>query len=139
MREEALRNILGQLNATSADIQASAVISTDGLMMSSLLPQGLDPDRVGAMSAALLSLGSRVARELDRGTPEQVLVKGDNGYVLMLQAGNDAVRVEPLGEQRGHHQAVGGDHRRGLDVGRGGVELSEDVPQRFFSHGTSFR
>ena len=43
------------------------------------------------MSAALLSLGARVARELERGTLEQVLVKGDNGYVLMLQAGNDAV------------------------------------------------
>ena len=91
MREEALRNILGQLNATSADIQASAVISTDGLMMGALLPQGLDQDRVGAMSAALLSLGTRVARELERGIPEQVLVKGDNGYVLMLQAGDDAV------------------------------------------------
>ncbi|HNJ97174.1 MAG TPA: roadblock/LC7 domain-containing protein [Ilumatobacteraceae bacterium] len=91
MREDALRNILGQLNATSADIQASAVISTDGLMMAALLPQGLDQDRVGAMSAALLSLGTRVARELERGIPEQVLVKGDNGYVLMLQAGDDAV------------------------------------------------
>ena len=91
MREDALRNILGQLNATSADIQASAVISTDGLMMAALLPQVLDQDRVGAMSAALLSLGTRVARELERGIPEQVLVKGDNGYVLMLQAGDDAV------------------------------------------------
>ncbi len=36
-------------------------------------------------------MGARVARELDRGTLEQVLVKGDNGYVLMLQAGDDAV------------------------------------------------
>ena len=54
-------------------------------------PFWLDQDRMGAMSAALLSLGARVARELDRGTLEQVLVKGDNGYVLMLQAGNDAV------------------------------------------------
>ena len=36
-------------------------------------------------------LGARVARELNRGTLDQVLVKGDNGYVLMLQAGNDAV------------------------------------------------
>ena len=91
MREDALTNILAQLNSTSADIQASAVISIDGLMMAALLPAGLDQDRMGAMSAALLSLGARVARELDRGTLEQVLVKGDNGYVLMLQAGNDAV------------------------------------------------
>lgn len=91
MREDALTNILAQLNSTSADIQASAVISIDGLMMAALLPAGLDQDRMGAMSAALLSLGARVARELDRGTLEQVLVKGDNGYVLMLQAGDDAV------------------------------------------------
>ena len=91
MREQALTNVLSQLNATSADIQASPAISIDGLMMAALLPAGLDQDRMGAMSAALLSLGARVARELDRGTLEQVLVKGDHGYVLMLQAGNDAV------------------------------------------------
>ena len=91
MRDDQLITILSQLNSTSADIQASAVISTDGLMMASLLPAGLDQDRMGAMSAALLSLGARVARELERGTLEQVLVKGDNGYVLMMQAGQDAV------------------------------------------------
>ncbi len=91
MREDILRSMLADLNASSADIQASAVISADGLMMASLLPQGLDEDRVGAIGAALLSLGSRVARDLDRGTPEQVLVKGEDGYVLMVQAGPDAV------------------------------------------------
>ena len=91
MREDTLRNILTQLNSTSAEIQASAVISTDGLMIASIIPQGLDPDRLGAMGAALQSIGTRVARELDRGTPEQVLVKGEHGYVLMIQAGSDAV------------------------------------------------
>lgn len=91
MREKDLLTILGQLNSTSADIQASAVISTDGLMMAALLPQGLDQDRMGAMSAALLSLGARVARELDRGELEQVLVKGEHGYVLMVQGGEEAV------------------------------------------------
>ena len=91
MREDVLGGTLAELNSTSADIEASAVISIDGLMMAALLPAGLDQDRMGAMSAALLSLGARVARELERGTLEQVLVKGDNGYVLMLQAGNDAV------------------------------------------------
>ena len=61
MREDTLTNILSQLNSTSADIQASAVISIDGLMMAALLPAGLDQDRMGAMSAALLSLGARWA------------------------------------------------------------------------------
>jgi predicted regulator of Ras-like GTPase activity (Roadblock/LC7/MglB family) len=91
MRTDTLMTILQDLDASSADIQAAAVISADGLMMASMLPQGLDEDRVGAMGAALLSLGTRVARELDRGTPEQVLVKGELGYVLMVQAGPDAV------------------------------------------------
>ncbi|PIE40744.1 MAG: hypothetical protein CSA49_06880 [Gammaproteobacteria bacterium] len=91
MRENMLSSILAELNGTSADIEASAVISTDGLMIAAMLPQGMDEDRVGAMSAAMLSLGDRTAQELARGTLEQVLIKGDNGFVLMTHAGEDAV------------------------------------------------
>ena len=36
MREEMLSSILKELNGTSADIEASAVISTDGLMICKL-------------------------------------------------------------------------------------------------------
>jgi predicted regulator of Ras-like GTPase activity (Roadblock/LC7/MglB family) len=86
-----ISSILNELNGTSAEIEASAVISTDGLIMNALLPQGLDEDRVGAMSAAMLALGDRTAKELARGTLEQALVKGDNGYVLMTHAGDEAV------------------------------------------------
>jgi predicted regulator of Ras-like GTPase activity (Roadblock/LC7/MglB family) len=91
MREDLLTSILAELNATSADIEACAVLSTDGLMIASLLPQGLDPDRVGAMGAAMLSLGDRTAAELSRGDLEQVMIKGGHGYVLMTHAGADAV------------------------------------------------
>ena len=91
MRADMLTSVLTELNGTSADIEASGVISTDGLMMAAVLPQGLDEDRVGAMSAAMLSLGDRTAQELARGELEQVLIKGDNGYVLMTYAGTDAV------------------------------------------------
>lgn len=91
MKSDMLTSILVELNGTSADIEASGVISTDGLMMASVLPAGLDEDRVGAMSAAMLSLGDRTAQELNRGTLEQVLIKSDSGYVLMTYAGNEAV------------------------------------------------
>ena len=89
MRADMLKSILTELNGTSADIEASGVISTDGLMMAAVLPQGMDEDRVGAMSAAMLSLGDRTAQELERGGLEQVLIKGS--YVLMTHAGNEAV------------------------------------------------
>ncbi len=91
MRADMLTSILTELNGTSADIEASGVISTDGLMMAAVLPQGLDEDRVGAMSAAMLSLGDRTAQELGRGELEQVLIKGNHGYVLMTYAGAEAV------------------------------------------------
>ncbi len=91
MRADMLTSVLTELNGTSADIQASGVISTDGLMIASVLPAGLDEDRVGAMSAAMLSLGDRTAKELARGTLEQVLIKGALGYVLMTYAGEEAV------------------------------------------------
>ncbi|MES9856400.1 MAG: roadblock/LC7 domain-containing protein [Sedimenticola sp.] len=91
MREDMLSSILSDLNGSSADIEASAVISIDGLMMAALLPAGMDEDRVGAMSAAMLSLGDRTAQELARGELEQVLIKGGSGYVLMTHAGKEAV------------------------------------------------
>lgn len=91
MRADMLNSILNELNGTSADIEASGVISTDGLMMAAQMPAELDEDRVGAMSAAMLSLGDRTAQELSRGTLEQVLIKGEKGYVLMTGAGDEAV------------------------------------------------
>jgi predicted regulator of Ras-like GTPase activity (Roadblock/LC7/MglB family) len=91
MRADLLTSVLTELNGTSADIEASGVISTDGLMMASVLPANMDEDRVGAMSAAMLSLGDRTAHELGRGTLEQVLIKGGRGYVLMTYAGTEAV------------------------------------------------
>lgn len=91
MREDMIASILNKLNGNSADIEASAVISTDGLPIASALPQNMDEDRMGAMAAAMLSLGERTAQELGRGGLEQVLIKGDAGYVMMTQAGMDMV------------------------------------------------
>lgn len=91
MLADMLKSTLTELNSSSTDIEASAIISTDGLMMASLMPQGFDEDRMGAMSAAMLSLGDRTAHELARGNLEQVLIKGNTGYVLLTGAGKESV------------------------------------------------
>lgn len=91
MRTELFQQVLEELQSSSADVEASALISTDGLMIASALPQGMDEDRVGAMSAALLALGDRAARELARGTLERVLLQGEKGYVIMGASGTEAV------------------------------------------------
>lgn len=91
MRTDTFQQVLEELKSSSADVEASALISTDGLMIASALPQGMDEDRVGAMSAALLSLGERATRELVRGTLERVLLQGERGYVIMSASGPEAV------------------------------------------------
>ncbi|CDQ09097.1 Roadblock/LC7 family protein [Acidithiobacillus ferrivorans] len=91
MREELIQSVLSDLNGGSADIEASAIISTDGLTIASALSSAMDEARVGAMAAAMLSLGERTATELARGDLEQVMIKGNNGYVLLIHAGPEAV------------------------------------------------
>ncbi|MBN1882123.1 MAG: roadblock/LC7 domain-containing protein [Deltaproteobacteria bacterium] len=90
-RTETMTNILKELEAGTPDIEASAIVSVDGLIMASALPQDVEEDRVAAMSAAMLSLGERTAQELNRGRLDQVFIRGEDGYVLLMNAGEDAV------------------------------------------------
>ena len=91
MREQMISSILDELTNSSKEIEATGVMSSDGVMISSVLPGDIDEQRVSAMSAAMLALGDKTANELSRGELEQVMIKGKNGYVLLTHAGNDAV------------------------------------------------
>jgi hypothetical protein len=82
---------LRDLAASSPDVEASAVVSVDGLTMASALPPQVEEDRVAAMSAAMLSLGERIANELGRGNLDQVYIKGENGYVVLMSVKSEAV------------------------------------------------
>ena len=90
-RTEEMVKLLKELQMTTPDIEASAVVSVDGLIIASALPADVEEDRVSAMSAAMLSLGERIASELYRGTLDQVFVRGEEGYVLLMSVGEEAV------------------------------------------------
>lgn len=90
-RTSALRSILRELNTSSGDVEASAVISTDGFMIAAVLGDKVDPDRFAAMCASLLALADRAAQEISRGKLKQVLIEGQTGLMLLVHAGNDAV------------------------------------------------
>ena len=85
--------------ATSGSGGAFAIVSVDGLTIASALPQGVEEDRVSAMSAAMLSLGERIANELGRGSLEQVYIKGVSGYVVLMSVGEEAVLTALAREQ----------------------------------------
>jgi predicted regulator of Ras-like GTPase activity (Roadblock/LC7/MglB family) len=90
-RSQMMVERLRDLQVSSPAIEASALVSVEGLCIASALPAEVEEDRVSAMSAAMLSLGERIASELGRGTLEQVFIKGHNGYVLLMSVGEEAV------------------------------------------------
>lgn len=90
-RSQQMVEELKKLQISSPDIQASAIVSSDGLIIASALPKNVEEDRVSAMSAAMLSLGERISTELKRGDLDQIYIRGDNGYVMLMAVGNEAV------------------------------------------------
>ncbi|PPD40911.1 MAG: hypothetical protein CTY16_16785 [Methylobacter sp.] len=84
-------SILEDLNKTSLNIQASALISTDGLVIASALPKGMDEDTFGAVSAALNSVGTQSICELAGGALEHILIKSTQNYILMARAGKESI------------------------------------------------
>jgi len=98
-RTQLMVDRLRELQASSPDIEASAIVSVDGLTIASALPREVEEDRVSAMSAAMLSLGERIANELGRGTLEQVYIKGEKGFVVLMSVGEEAVLTALAREQ----------------------------------------
>jgi predicted regulator of Ras-like GTPase activity (Roadblock/LC7/MglB family) len=90
-RTEQMVARLKDLQVSTPDVEASALVSVDGLIIASALPPDVEEDRVSAMSAAMLSLGERIASELGRGVLDQVYVRGANGYVILSAVGEEAV------------------------------------------------
>ena len=90
-KAERLAAALNDFLRSSPDLQAAAVVSFDGLAMASALPPDMDEDRLGAMSAALLSLGEQAAAGLGRGDMRQLFVEGEHGFVFLMSARDQAV------------------------------------------------
>ena len=90
-KAERLAAALNAFLRCAPDVEAAAVISYDGLAMASALPPSMDEDRLGAMSAALLSLGEQAASGLGRGDLRQLFVEGDSGFVFLMSAKDQAV------------------------------------------------
>ncbi len=89
--DKIIRPILRTLNGKSSEMEASSVMSRDGMSIASVLGDGVDPDRLGAMCAALLGLADRTANELARGELKLVLLHGSKGVLLLVHVGSTHV------------------------------------------------
>lgn len=92
-RVENIQNVLRSLRSVSPDIVGSAMVSTDGFIIASLLPSEVDEELVSGMAAALLGVGERIASELMGGSMEQTYVRGRLGYVILNAVGTEALLI----------------------------------------------
>ena len=90
MRKE-FEMVLKDLEATAGDIEGSAVVRSDGLIVAFAMPRSTDESLVAAMSAALLNIGTRTVKELARGDLDKVIVSGNKGDVVLMGAGRDSI------------------------------------------------
>lgn len=86
-----LTGLLETMEDAIHGVEASSVVSVDGFMIASELPHTVQEDRVAAMSAAMLSLGRTAVRELACGELSEVYMKGENGYIVVMASGENAV------------------------------------------------
>ncbi|CAL1240005.1 roadblock/LC7 domain-containing protein [Candidatus Methylocalor cossyra] len=101
MAQTAWVSILEQLNEGLAEVEASALVSQDGLALAMAARQPVDEDRIGALTAAVLSAGGRAANELRHGPVEQIIIKGRGGHILVVGSEKPAflaVSAKPAAE-----------------------------------------
>jgi hypothetical protein len=90
--KEQLERVLEELRK-AGDVEASAIVRRDGLMIASDLPTRIEPRTVAAMTAALVGTAETCSSELKRGIFEEIIVDSENGKIVALGAGKLAILV----------------------------------------------
>jgi predicted regulator of Ras-like GTPase activity (Roadblock/LC7/MglB family) len=90
---ERINESLRGLRASTPDIIGSLVVSTEGFVVSSLLPAEVDEELVSGMAASLLGVGERISSDLMRSDMEQVFVRSPKGYIILNAVTHDTVLV----------------------------------------------
>lgn len=119
-RQDQITQILKKLQTSTPDIEGAAAISMEGLIIASSLPSYVEEDRISAMSAALYGIGARTSEEIQKGTIEQIYIKGGNGYMIITQTGVNAVLAVVANEKAKLGIVF-------LDVKRASEELSKII------------
>ena len=89
---ELLKEILSDLNR-SAGVYASAVVSRDGLLVASVMPEDVDAEAFAAMTATMVGAAETAFSELKRGIAERVIVEGSRAKIVAIGAGKDVILV----------------------------------------------
>jgi predicted regulator of Ras-like GTPase activity (Roadblock/LC7/MglB family) len=89
---ELLEAILHELKR-AGEVEASAIVSRDGLLIASDIPRGVHAETFAAMTATMLGAAETATSELKKGVPERVIIESKDGKVIASGAGPKALLV----------------------------------------------
>jgi len=77
-------------------IQSAAVVSREGLTVTSILDANVQAMHIAAMSAIIMSTCERILVELNKGELDVCIVQGSAGKFVVMEAGQDYIIVTVL-------------------------------------------
>ena len=72
-------------------IRSAAIVSTEGLIVHSILEEEISDLKIAAMTATILSVAERVLIELKSGKLDLCILQGDIGNFVVMEAGRDLI------------------------------------------------
>ena len=91
MSDEQLLFLLQTLHDNIEDIRSSAIVSAEGLIVQSILEEGISDIKLAAMTATILSVAERVLIELKSGILDVCILQGDEGNFCVMEAGKELI------------------------------------------------
>lgn len=92
-KSERICELLRALRLSTPEIIGATVVSSEGFIVASVLPNEVDEDVIAGMVASLLGIGERIASNLLSAQMEQVYVRAAKGYVVVNACGPDSALV----------------------------------------------
>lgn len=96
MSEDQLQYLLTSLMDVIDGIRSCALISTEGLIVQSILEEEVSELKIAAMSATILSTCERVLLELKQGILDVCIIQGNEGNFVVMNAGESLILVGVL-------------------------------------------
>ncbi|MFX1393253.1 MAG: roadblock/LC7 domain-containing protein [Promethearchaeota archaeon] len=91
MSDEQLLFLLQTLHDNIEGVRSSAVVSAEGLIIQSILEEGISDIKLAAMTATILSVAERVLIELKSGILDVAILQGDEGNFAIMEAGEEMI------------------------------------------------
>ena len=88
-----INGLLNDLQASTPDITASALVRQDGLVVASIVPSGVSERMLAALTAAALGVGNRISKEFKQGRLKKILIDSEKGQLVLMSLKNNILSV----------------------------------------------